>query len=86
LTDARSQSSVHQLVPDVASFIEKETNERPTSNFEWEKFEETKIVVQGLTPDFLKQMRLNCGAKRHHYLMFNVGRSMFIFQNNPVRH
>jgi hypothetical protein len=52
LTDARSQSSVHQLVPDVASFIEKETNERPTSNFEWEKFEESKIVVQGLTPDF----------------------------------
>jgi hypothetical protein len=22
-------------------------------------------------------MRLNCGAERHHYSMFNVGRSMF---------
>jgi len=26
---------------------------------------------------FLKQMKFNCGAKRHHYSMFNVGRSMF---------
>jgi hypothetical protein len=25
-----------------------------------------------------KQMKLNCGAQRHHYSMFNVGRSMFI--------
>jgi len=22
---------------------------------------------------FLKQMKLNCGAQRHHYSMFNVG-------------
>jgi hypothetical protein len=22
-------------------------------------------------------MKLNCGAQRHHYSMFNVGRSMF---------
>ena len=54
------------------------------------------IVIQGLTSDFLTQKKLNCGAKRHHYSMFNVGRSMFdvqsvqcstfIFQNNPVRH
>jgi hypothetical protein len=22
-------------------------------------------------------MKLNCGAERHHYSMFNVGRSMF---------
>ena len=38
-------------------------------------------------------MKLNCRAERHHYSMFNVGRSMFslfclmfIFQNNPIRH
>ena len=24
-----------------------------------------------------KQMKLNCGAQRHHYSMFNVGRSSF---------
>jgi hypothetical protein len=29
--------------------------------------EETEIV---------KQMKLNCGAQRHHYSMFDVGRSM----------
>ena len=39
-------------------------------------------------------MKLNCGAERHHYSMFNVGRSMldvqsvrfwtFIFQNDLV--
>jgi hypothetical protein len=26
---------------------------------------------------FLKKMKLNCGAERYHYSMFNVGRSMF---------
>jgi len=26
---------------------------------------------------FFKQMKINCGAQRHHYSMFNVGRSMF---------
>ena len=36
-----------------------------------------KIVIQGWKFDFWKQMKLNCGAKRHHYSMFNVGRSMF---------
>jgi len=41
------------------------------------KDEATKIVTQGWISDILKQMKLNCGAKRHHYSMFNVGRSMF---------
>jgi len=41
------------------------------------KDEETVIVIQGLTSDFWKQMKLNCKAQRHHYSMFNVGRSMF---------
>jgi len=41
------------------------------------KDEETEIVIQGLTSDFYKLMKLNCGAERHHYSMFNVGRSMF---------
>jgi len=27
----------------------------------------------------LEQMKLNYGAERHHYSMFKVGRSMFIF-------
>ena len=26
-------------------------------------------------------MKLNCGAERHHYSMFNVGRSMFDVQS-----
>jgi hypothetical protein len=26
-------------------------------------------------------MKFNCGAKRHHYSMFNVGRSMFDVQS-----
>jgi hypothetical protein len=26
--------------------------------------------------DLKKQLKLNIGAKRHHYSMFNVGRSM----------
>jgi len=39
------------------------------------KDEETVII--GLTSDILKQMKSNCGAERHHYSMFNVGRSMF---------
>jgi hypothetical protein len=30
-------------------------------------------------------MKFNCGAKRHHYLMFNVERSMFdLFDVRPV--
>jgi len=33
--------------------------------------------------EFLRQMKLNCGAKRHHYSMFNVGRSMFDVQPVP---
>jgi hypothetical protein len=41
------------------------------------KDEETEIVNQGLTSDIYKQMKLNCGAQRHHYSMFSVGRSMF---------
>jgi hypothetical protein len=41
-----------------------------------EKDKETEIVIQGLTLDFRKQMKLNGGAERHHYSMFNVGRSM----------
>jgi hypothetical protein len=41
------------------------------------KDEETEIIIQGLTLDCRKQMKLNFGAKRHHYSMFNVGRSMF---------
>jgi len=36
------------------------------------KDEETGIVNQGLTLDIWKQMKLNCGAQRHHYSMFNV--------------
>jgi len=41
------------------------------------KDEETGLVIQDSTSDILKQMKLNCGAERHHYSMFNVGRSMF---------
>jgi len=41
------------------------------------KDEESEIVIQGLTSDFGKQIELNCGAERHPYSMFNVGRSMF---------
>jgi hypothetical protein len=41
------------------------------------KGEETKRVIQGLISDFLKQLKLDCGAERHHYSMFNVGSSMF---------
>ena len=40
------------------------------------KDEETQLVIQGLTSDSWKQMKLDCGAQRHHYSMFNVGRSM----------
>jgi hypothetical protein len=41
------------------------------------KNEETEIVIQGSTSDLLKQMKLNCGAERHHYSTFDVGRSSF---------
>jgi hypothetical protein len=41
------------------------------------KDEATKIIIHGMTSDFCKQMKLNCGAERHHYSMFNVERSMF---------
>jgi len=41
------------------------------------KDEHTEIVIQDLTSDFGKQMKLNCGAERHHYSIFSVGRSMF---------
>jgi hypothetical protein len=41
------------------------------------KDEETEIAIQGLTSEFGKQRKLNCGAERHHYSMFNVGCSMF---------
>jgi len=41
------------------------------------KDEKTEIVIEVLTLDFIKQMKFNCGAERHHYSMFNVGRSMF---------
>jgi len=41
------------------------------------KDEKTAIVIQGLTSKFRKPMSLICGAERHHYSMFNVGRSMF---------
>jgi hypothetical protein len=30
-------------------------------------------------------MKLNCGAERHHYSMFNVERSMFIFSKSMTR-
>jgi len=46
-----------------------------------DKDEETEIVIPGLTLDFLKQVKLICGAERHHYSMFNVGCSMFILFN-----
>jgi hypothetical protein len=42
-----------------------------------ERLERKRINLQGLVLDFLKQMKLNGGVKRHHYLMFKVGRSMF---------
>jgi hypothetical protein len=60
----------------VEGLLKKMNIERPTSNVEWEKMK--------------KQMKLNCGAtrgahaaqalalrERHHYSMFNVGRSSF---------
>jgi hypothetical protein len=42
--------------------------------------EEAEIDIQGLTSGICKQRKLNCGAQRHHYSMFNVGRSMFDVQ------
>ena len=45
------------------------------------KDEKTKIVSQVLISDNCKQMKLNCGAQRHHYSMFKVGRSMFNVQS-----
>jgi len=43
------------------------------------KFEDFDFLrgCQGLKSDFWKQIELNCGAERHPYSMFNVGRSMF---------
>jgi hypothetical protein len=41
------------------------------------KDEETEIAIQSMTSDFWKQMKLDGGAKRLHYSMFKVGRSMF---------
>jgi hypothetical protein len=41
-------------------------SESPRLKAEWEKMK--------------KQMKLNCGAQRHHYSMFNVGCSMFDVQ------
>jgi len=46
------------------------------------KDEETEIVIQGLTSEFRKQMKLNCVAERHQYSMFSVGLSMFFFLAN----
>jgi hypothetical protein len=60
------------------------------------KDEKTEIVIQGLISVFRKQMKLNCGAERHHYSMFYVGRLMldvqsvqywtFVFETNPIWH
>ena len=54
--------------------VAKYQNRQPCCEYQngWKGKE---IVIQGLTLDFWKQMKLNCGAKRHHYSMFNVGRS-----------
>ena len=41
------------------------------------------FLRRGTVEAFLKKMNLNCEAERHHYSMFNVGRSMFDVQ--PVR-
>jgi hypothetical protein len=41
------------------------------------QFNQKKIFIQGLISDFRKQMKINSRAERHHYSMFNVGRSMF---------
>ena len=41
------------------------------------KDDEIKIAIQSMTSDFWKQMKLDGGAKRLHYSMFKVGRSMF---------
>ena len=63
-------------------------NGRSTGSRPWAEskgWKETEIVIQGLTLDSWKQVELNCGAERHRYSMFNVGRSMFIFHNNSVR-
>jgi len=37
-----------------------------------EKDEETEIIIQRLTSDIWKQMKLKWGAERHHYSMFNI--------------
>ena len=63
--------------------------ERPTSNFEWEKMQVSvhrfRVHRSELTffsniarkPVFYNRvpLKLNCGAERHHYSMFDVGRS-----------
>ena len=57
-----------------------EKDEHRTSNVQHRILNEKQkqeIVIQGLTLDIQKQMKPNCGAERHHYSMFNVGRSMF---------
>jgi hypothetical protein len=47
------------------------------------KDEEKEIVIRDFTSDSWKGMKLDCGAERHHYSMFKVRCSTFIFQNNP---
>jgi len=44
-----------------------------------ERLERNKMDIHGSASDFFKQMKLNCRAKRHHYSMFNVGCSTFMF-------
>jgi len=46
--------------------------EHRTSNIECLMGKDKEIVIQDLTSEVRKQMKLNCGAKRHHYSMFNV--------------
>jgi len=50
--------------------------ERPTSNVEWEKMKKQTYDLEKRLLEYSVRIKLNCGAKRHHYSMFNVGRSM----------
>jgi len=51
--------------------LKKMNIERPTSNVEWEKMKNRNSHTR-FDIGSLKQIKLNCGAERHHYSMFNL--------------
>ena len=39
--------------------------------------DKNKTLISDIDYEDSKKLKSNCGAERHHYSMFNVGRSMF---------